>query len=183
MEPRARVAVVGATGYIGARLVPRLLDAGHDVRCLVRSPRKLDERPGRRHDGVEVAAVDLEDRAAVTGALRGVWRRVLPRARDAVGRSRLRRRDRTMAQVMAGACGDAGVERLVYLGGLGRDSGRLSEHLASRRELAWGDAVGFWRVAPSNHPRSSPCAPRCACPATPCSSSASRPPPTAAAPS
>lgn len=115
--------------------MPRLLDAGHAVRCLVRSPRKLDERPWRRHDGVEVAAVDLEDRAAVTAALRGCGAAYyLVHAMRSAGRD-YAARDRAIAQVMAGACADAGVERLVYLGGLGRDSGRLSEHLASRREV------------------------------------------------
>lgn len=114
MDPGARVAVVGATGYIGARPVPRLLDAGHAVRCLVRSPRKLDERPWRRHDGVEVAAVDLEDRAAVTAALRGCGAAYyLVHAMRSAGRD-YAARDRAIAQVMAGACADAGVERLVY---------------------------------------------------------------------
>src|SRR4029079_12354680 len=64
-----RVALAGATGYIGGRLVPRLLDAGHGVRCLVRSPRKLEGRDWTSHRRVEVQAVDLLDLASLTKAL------------------------------------------------------------------------------------------------------------------
>jgi nucleoside-diphosphate-sugar epimerase len=59
------VGVTGATGYVGGRLVPALLEAGYGVRCLVREPRKLDARPWRHHPHVEVIAVDLVDSAAV----------------------------------------------------------------------------------------------------------------------
>lgn len=135
MDRRARVAVVGATGYIGARLVPRLLDAGYAVRCLARSPRKLEERPWRRHPALEVAAVDLDDLAAVTRALHGCRAAYyLVHAMRSAGRN-YAVRDRAMAQVMAGAAAAAGLDRLVYLGGLGRDGARLSEHLASRRDV------------------------------------------------
>ena len=53
------VAVTGATGYVGGRLVPALLEAGYRVRCLVREPRKLDSRPWRHDPRVEVIAGDL----------------------------------------------------------------------------------------------------------------------------
>ncbi|HMB53153.1 MAG TPA: NAD(P)H-binding protein, partial [Thermoanaerobaculia bacterium] len=58
---RGRVLVTGATGYIGGRLVPRLLDAGWAVRCLVRSPRKLNDRPWIDHPRVDVVRGDLAD--------------------------------------------------------------------------------------------------------------------------
>jgi len=63
------VGVTGATGYVGGRLVPALLEAGYRVRCLVREPRKLDARPWRHHPHVEVIAVDIVDSAAVATAL------------------------------------------------------------------------------------------------------------------
>jgi nucleoside-diphosphate-sugar epimerase len=65
------IAVTGATGYVGGRLVPALLDAGYRVRCLVREPRKLDARPWRHHANVEVIGVDIAETVAVTAALRG----------------------------------------------------------------------------------------------------------------
>ena len=49
-----RIAIAGATGYIGGRLAPRLLDAGYSLRCLVRSPRKLEERDWTSDPRVEV---------------------------------------------------------------------------------------------------------------------------------
>ena len=63
--------VTGATGYVGGRLVPLLLEAGYRVRCLVREPRKLDARPWRQHAELEVINADLADRDAVTEAMRG----------------------------------------------------------------------------------------------------------------
>ena len=53
--------VTGATGYVGGRLVPLLLEAGYRVRCLVREPRKLDARPWRQHAKLEVVNADLGD--------------------------------------------------------------------------------------------------------------------------
>ncbi|HMA45176.1 MAG TPA: NAD(P)H-binding protein, partial [Gemmatimonadales bacterium] len=64
-----RVLVTGATGYIGGRLVPRLLAAGHQVVCLARVPDKL---AGRRWEGVEVRQGDVLDPATLEPALRGV---------------------------------------------------------------------------------------------------------------
>ena len=63
--------VTGATGYVGGRLVPLLLEAGYRVRCLVREPRKLDARPWRQHPQLEVINADLSDRESVTEAMRG----------------------------------------------------------------------------------------------------------------
>ena len=73
------IAVTGATGYVGGRLVPALLEAGYRVRCLVREPRKLDARPWRNHPHVEVLTSDLGDSAADTA----VFLTVMPDAREA----------------------------------------------------------------------------------------------------
>jgi len=64
------VLVTGATGYIGGRLVPRLLDAGHRVKVLVRSPEKIAGVPW--FDDVEVVKSSLDDPAALEKALQGV---------------------------------------------------------------------------------------------------------------
>ena len=65
-----RCLVTGATGYIGGRLVPRLLDAGHEVRCMTRSKARLRDVPWARR--VEVAEADALDAGALRAALAGV---------------------------------------------------------------------------------------------------------------
>jgi uncharacterized protein YbjT (DUF2867 family) len=68
---KGTIAMAGATGYVGGRLAPRLLELGYGVRCLVRTPEKLADRPWAQGEGVEVRRCDLSDRAALTEALRG----------------------------------------------------------------------------------------------------------------
>jgi uncharacterized protein YbjT (DUF2867 family) len=123
--------VIGATGYVGARLVPRLLDEGHTVRCLVRDPAKLARHPwaGR----VEVREGDVHDGDAVREACAGV---------DAVfylvhsmDGPDFADRDRRAAAVLADAAHRAGVARIGYLGGLQPTGDGNSEHLTSRREV------------------------------------------------
>ncbi|MDA0817863.1 MAG: NAD(P)H-binding protein, partial [Planctomycetota bacterium] len=65
------ILVTGATGYVGGRLVPALLEAGYRVRCLVRQPRKLDARRWRQHPQLEVVAGDLDDATALRQAMAG----------------------------------------------------------------------------------------------------------------
>lgn len=126
-----RVLVIGATGYIGGRLVPALLERGHDVVCGARSPRKLDGRPWR--DRVEVSRVDVEDdaqlRAAATGCAAVYY--LVPSLH---GGGRYGDRDRRAAGRVRDAAAAAGVHRLVRLGGLGHGDGR-SRRLASRDEV------------------------------------------------
>src|ERR1700760_4033052 len=69
--PNGPIAVTGATGYIGGRLVPRLLDAGYTVHCLVRSSRKLQDRPWSAHPNLVVIQLDFSDEKALLGALKG----------------------------------------------------------------------------------------------------------------
>jgi len=129
------VAVTGATGYVGGRLVPALLEAGYRVRCLVREPRKLDARPWRHHPRVEVIAVDIVDDTAVTAALRGCRAAYyLVHSMVATGGA-YADHDRALAGGFARAARDAGVSRIIYLGGLGEMGPDLSEHLRSRRQV------------------------------------------------
>lgn len=131
------VVVTGATGYVGGRLVPRLLAAGHRVRCFVREPRKLDARPWRHAPGVDVRCVDIEDADAVAEAARGadaayyLVHSMIVQGRD------YRRRDIDLARSFAAGVARAKVSRLVYLGGLGELGANLSEHLMSRREVEY----------------------------------------------
>lgn len=133
---RGLVLVTGATGYIGGRLVPRLLDEGWRVRCLARAPGKLSGRPWSRDPRVEIVAGDVgAEGAAVRQALSGCDAAFyLVHSMLAAGRE-YAERDREMARAFAGDASGAGVARIIYLGGLGELGTGLSEHLASRREV------------------------------------------------
>lgn len=124
-----RVLVTGATGFVGSRLVPELLDAGHDVRALVRSPESYDPP-----DGVDVAVGDLLDPDSLTGAFADVDAAFYLVHSMGTGGD-FAERDRRAARNFVAGAEAAGVERVVYLGGLGDDGTDLSEHLASRREV------------------------------------------------
>lgn len=127
--------VTGASGYIGGRLVPELLDAGHRVRCMVRTPRKLRDHPWA--DRVEIVRGDVTDAGSVARAMEGVD--VAYYLVHALGSGRdFERTDRDAAHVFGEQAHQAGVRRLVYLGGLtpaGVDASRLSPHLRSRAEV------------------------------------------------
>jgi uncharacterized protein YbjT (DUF2867 family) len=129
------VFVTGATGYVGGRLVPRLLADGRYVRCLAREPRKLDDRPWRADPRVSVEAGDLSDPDRLARQMRGCSAAYyLVHSMEATGKE-YAERDRLLARTFARAAADAGVGRIVYLGGLGEMGPDLSEHLRSRREV------------------------------------------------
>lgn len=129
------LAVTGATGYIGGRLVPRLVEAGYRVRCLVRSPMKLRDRPWASSPQVEIFAADLSDEDAVCSALQGCSAAYyLVHSMISAGRD-YAARDLQLARTFATAARQAGVGRILYLGGLGETGPGLSQHLASRREV------------------------------------------------
>lgn len=126
-----KLAVAGATGYIGSRLVPRLLEDGHEVACLVRTPAKLDDRPWRHR--VEVRRADVLSREAVVSALVGCD--VAYYLIHSMGeQGDFADADRQAARNFALAAAENGLERIVYLGGLGQ-GGELSKHLESRQEV------------------------------------------------
>jgi uncharacterized protein YbjT (DUF2867 family) len=129
------VLVTGATGYIGGRLVPRLLEAGHDVRCLVRSRAKLEGRPWSTHPHLEIVEGDATDPASLDRALDGPKVAYYLIHSMEVAGSQYAERDRTLALDFAAAARRKGTRRIIYLGGLGETGADLSEHLASRREV------------------------------------------------
>jgi uncharacterized protein YbjT (DUF2867 family) len=131
MEPgQGSVLVTGATGFIGGRLVPALLTAGHRVRCLVR--RAEAELPA----GVEKAVGDLLERRGLEDAFAGIDTAYYLVHAMAGGRAGFERRDREAAENFVAAAQRAGVRRVIYLGGLGETGDQLSEHLRSRLEVA-----------------------------------------------
>ncbi|MCH0565743.1 MULTISPECIES: SDR family oxidoreductase [unclassified Streptomyces] len=127
--------VTGATGYIGGRLVPELLDAGHEVRCLARSPGRLRDHPWAAR--AAVVGGDVTDAASVADALRGVD--VAYYLVHALGTGKdFEETDRRAARVFGEQARAAGVRRIVYLGGLtpaGVPEEQLSPHLRSRAEV------------------------------------------------
>ncbi|WP_435348420.1 NAD(P)H-binding protein [Haloarchaeobius sp. HRN-SO-5] len=124
-----RVLVTGATGFVGGHLVPALRDAGHDVVALVRDPDRYDPPAG-----VTVVAGDLLDPESLPPAFEGVDAAYYLVHSMRSGAD-FEDRDRRAARAFADAATAAGVDRVVYLGGLGEERDRLSEHLRSRREV------------------------------------------------
>lgn len=129
------VLVTGATGFIGRRLVPVLVEQGHEVRAMTRRPEAYDG------PGAPVAG-DVGDPASLADPLAGVDVAIyLVHSLDSPD---FERRDAEAARNFSAAAAEAGVRQIVYLGGLGADSDDLSPHLRSRREvegLLGGDGV------------------------------------------
>ncbi|MER5596195.1 SDR family oxidoreductase [Streptomyces sp. NPDC002265] len=130
-----RCLVTGATGYIGGRLVPELLGAGHRVRCLARSPERLRDHPWVGE--TEVVRGDVTDAGSVADALRDID--VAYYLVHALGTGKdFERTDREAAEVFGEQARAAGVRRIVYLGGLTPakvPEHELSPHLRSRAEV------------------------------------------------
>lgn len=127
--------LTGATGYVGGRLAPMLLDAGWRVRCLTRSTRKLASRAWASRLGVEIVQADALDVPALAQAMRGcAVAYYLIHSMEVAG-SDYASKDRDLATAFAQAAKLAGVQRIIYLGGLGEMGDKLSAHLSSRREV------------------------------------------------
>lgn len=126
-----RILVTGATGYVGGRLVPKLLERGHDVRVIARDRHRLDDVPWR--DNVDIVEGDLLDEKAVAEAVadRDVVYYLVHSMSSAGDFEAL---ERKVATTMAEQASAAGVKRIVYLGGL-HPEGPLSRHLGSRKEV------------------------------------------------
>jgi uncharacterized protein YbjT (DUF2867 family) len=120
------VLVTGATGFIGRRLVPELVERGMTVRAMTRRPEAYDG-PG------EPVGADVNDADSLTDALKGVD--VAIYLVHSLDDPDFERKDAEAARTFGRAAAEAGVEQIVYMGGLGADNESLSPHLRSRREV------------------------------------------------
>ena len=120
------VLVTGATGFVGRRLVPALLEQGYRVRAMTRNP-------GSYTGPVEPVGGDVSDRSSLATALTGVD--VAIYLVHCLDHADFERRDREGAVNFSAAAAAAGVSQIVYLGGLGSEDQNLSAHLRSRREV------------------------------------------------
>ncbi len=127
----SRILLTGATGYVGGRLLKRLERAGYPVRCLARRPEFLKDRVG---SSTEVVRGDALDAASLSAAMRDVGiAYYLVHSMGSDGS--FEDKDRRSAENFGRAAREAGVRRVIYLGGLGNEDDDLSAHLASRHEV------------------------------------------------
>jgi uncharacterized protein YbjT (DUF2867 family) len=135
-NPKRLILVTGATGYIGGRLVPLLLAAGHHVRCLVRDCNRLEGRSWQ--NSVEIVEGDVFRPDSLAAALQGIDTAYYL-VHSLGGGPDFHQRDITAASNFGAAARTTGVKRIIYLGGLAEPSSGLSEHLRSRQQS--GDSL------------------------------------------
>jgi uncharacterized protein YbjT (DUF2867 family) len=136
MTQQRTIVVTGATGYIGGRLVPRLLEQGYRVRVLARDPSRLTGRSWL--PDVEIVQGDVLKPDTLDDALRGTWAAYylihsMSSSQD------FHQRDLIAARNFSQAVQAQGVQRIIYLGGLGDPNSNLSPHLLSRQQT--GEAL------------------------------------------
>jgi uncharacterized protein YbjT (DUF2867 family) len=121
-----RILVTGATGFIGRRLVPPLLEEGYDVRAMTRHPETYDG-PG------DPVGADVAEPDSLVKALEGV--QIAYYLVHSLDDDDFEEKDAEAARAFAKAAAQQGVEQIIYMGGLGDDDEELSEHLESRRQV------------------------------------------------
>ena len=129
------ILVTGATGYVGGRLIPVLLEAGYRVRAMGRSLEKMAGRPWANHPRVELAAGDVMDPASLARAAKGSRTAYYLVHSMLSGKDRFAAADRQAAHNMVAAAAGAGLTRMIYLGGLSENLEPASKHLRSRLEV------------------------------------------------
>jgi uncharacterized protein YbjT (DUF2867 family) len=129
IDTKPVILVTGASGFIGSRLVRELLQRGYRVRCMVRRPTDLP-------DGVEQVQGDLLKPDSLPAVLEGVTTAYYLVHSMGASKGDFAVQDRQAARHFVAAADAAGLQRVIYLGGLGETGDNLSHHLASRLEVA-----------------------------------------------
>jgi uncharacterized protein YbjT (DUF2867 family) len=124
--------VTGATGYVGNQLIPRLIAEGHHVVSLVRNPKRLD---GRKWENTEIVTGDVLTLSSLRPSMRGIDVAYYLIHSMADGKHGFIERDEIAAQNFSLAAHEAGVKRIIYLGGLGECDKAISPHLDSRQQV------------------------------------------------
>jgi uncharacterized protein YbjT (DUF2867 family) len=125
------ILVTGATGYIASRLIPRMLDSGYRVRALAREPHRLKGRSWSRH--VELVQGDVMTPSTLAPVLAGVHTAYYLIHNMTSGRG-YTERELQGAHNFASAAAEAGVEHIIYLGGLADPEQHIAPHMRSRIE-------------------------------------------------
>ncbi len=131
------ILVTGATGYVGGRLIPALLEAGYQVRAMARNLEKMGCRPWSGNPRVQMVQGDVLDLESLTRAASGCGSAFYLVHSMIAQKEKFAAADRRAAQNMVSAAANAGLKRIIYLGGLAETrDGVLSKHLQSRIEVA-----------------------------------------------
>lgn len=125
-----KILVTGATGYVGSHLLPRLVERGHDVTCMVRDVARL----GTGMEGVQIVEADALNSETLSSAMQGMEVAYYLIHSMGGGQAGFEARDRNAARNFASAAKQAGVQRIIYLGGLTSRTSPVSHHLKSREE-------------------------------------------------
>lgn len=134
-DEKPLITVLGATGYVGGRLVPRLLEAGYRVRAVSRSVQKLQSRPWAVNPQVEIVSADVLDMNSLTEALKGCSAAYYLVHSMNPSHTDFAAADRQAAVNMRNASEQMALKQVIYLGGLGEENPELSHHLRSRTEV------------------------------------------------